>query len=178
MIYGVVGLQGAGKTSFLVYIGRQFQRLGADVYTNMSVEDFVHIRDFSEIPFDRKFKILLIDEAMFSFDSRSFGSKDNKIFSRFLAYLRKQNTGLIWATHFLGLVDVRLRMQTEIYYMVKKRDERYIDVLAMNAFTSSIHSMSIEKSPRYFSYLRYDTADMPSIVTVQGLLQKNEFIAV
>lgn len=173
-IIGVIGLQGSGKTSFAVQYGRKFQMIDGQVYSNMNIQGFKNIRDYAEIPFNRKLKLLIIDEAMFSLDSRSFSSKDNKIFSRFLAYLRKINTQLIWITHFPNLIDSRLRSQTD-YYVLCKKHKNQTRFIVINAFTLEQYSYKILRSPEFFKFCNYNTFDMPDIISTKKLLTLEEF---
>ncbi|MCG8528701.1 MAG: ATP-binding protein [Opitutales bacterium] len=173
-IVGVIGLQGSGKTSFAVQYGRKFNSVNGQVYTNMNIHGFTEIRDFGEIPFTRDMKLLIIDEAMFSLDSRSFSSKDNKIFSRFLAYLRKINTQLMWITHFPNLIDSRLRLQTSLFILCKKyRNKTLFNVI--NAFTLDQYSYSINRSEDFFNYCNYNSFEMPNILSTKKLLTLEEF---
>jgi GTPase SAR1 family protein len=174
MIIGVVGLQGSGKSSFIVQFARKFQKLGVNIYSNMNVEGFTLIKDYADVPFDNTLKYLVIDEAMFSLDSRSFSSKDNKVFSRFLAYLRKINCGLIWATHFVDLIDVRLRQQTSLYVVMKKESNNSSFIM-LDPFTFDTYRYHIPRTKEFFDFCNYNTYDMPTIIKTDKLLTLKQF---
>lgn len=76
MKLGVFGPQGSGKTTIAMLFARHFQSMDENIkiYTNINAEgkNLVTIEDLAEIPFqNNQPKIFILDEAMFSIDSRN-----------------------------------------------------------------------------------------------------------
>ena len=113
----IAGQQGSGKTTLAIYLARKIASISKEItiYTNMNVQNDSQVKtvsDLGQIPFDRSPKILLVDEAMFTLDSRSHSSKQNKVWTRAQAFFRKANFLMVcYMTHSVDLIDNRMRQQ-------------------------------------------------------------------
>lgn len=170
----IIGQQGTGKTLLGIYWSRKLKETYPEttIYTNMSLkeENGIHqVTDLSQIPFTRTPKILIIDEAMFTLDSRSHSSKQNKIWTRAQAFFRKANFLLVlYLTHSADLIDNRMRKQLN-YVIMCRKDKTEFQYLAFDMLTKNTKSFSLPKSQKTFNYANFDTHDFPPPITVDGL---------
>lgn len=158
-IIGIFGAMGSGKTALAIVLCRNQVAYTPNIkiYTNIpNTPGTIHITKASQLPIDTKPKILLLDEIMFTMDSRAFSSQNNKLLSRLLAYLRKINTTLVYATHDPGMVDIRLRQHTQYAIFMKDQGE-YFTFMAVDCMTEEKNIYHIYKSEEYFKYANYDT---------------------
>lgn len=162
-ILGLFGPMGSGKTAFGVFLSRYEEEINSPVkvYTNVpDIQGLIHVSKASQIPIDLTPKILFIDEAMFSLDSRLFSSNNNRFFGRFLAFLRKVEMMMIYATHDPGMVDVRLRQHTQ-YSVFFKDSGSHFAAMFIDCMTEEKSIHYIKKSPEYFQTANYDTRAFP-----------------
>lgn len=171
MIIGVAGFQRSGKTSLSVYIARLFQKAGCDIYSNMEAPGFHLIEKISEIPFDKKSKVLLLDEIYSFFDSRN--SKANTEASIFFNTLGKSKVCLIYTTIAPHMVDKRLREQTS--YMIFAKDGGLTtEYLVVDVLRCTLGRMSLERTTQFFSSLNYDSnLVIPNLVEFDATTWKN-----
>jgi hypothetical protein len=144
----------------------------ATIYTNMAIENTqqaITVTDLGQIPFDRSPKILIVDEAMFTMDSRSHSSKQNKIWTRAQAFFRKANFLLVlFITHSPDLIDNRLRQQLDYVIMCRKNKLRF-EYLLFDLLTHNTKPFFLPKTKRVFDYANFDTYDFPFPISVDSL---------
>ena len=129
------------------------------------------VTDLSQIPFDRSPKILIIDEAMFTIDSRSHSSKQNKIWTRAQAFFRKANFLLVlYLTHSPDLIDNRMRQQLD-YIIMCRKNKNHFDYLAFDMLTQNTKPFYLPKDRKIYEYANYDTHDIPHPISVDGLAE-------
>lgn len=177
MIAGIFGYQGSGKTTIGVVMARAIAReLQATIYSNIEAPGVVTVTKLSEIPMDRLPKILLIDEAMFTIDSRLFSSGASVKFTRFLAYLRKNGCLLLYMTHHPSMIDLRLRQQTNFAILARSTPDRFV-YRVVNMQTLVEGGLEALKVPGLFAMANYSTEEFPAPITIDdvavlGRLQK------
>lgn len=179
---GIFGQQGSGKTLLAVLLSRLIQRADPAVtlYTNVTNvtgdESFVTIGDLSEFPFERgKPKILLLDEAMFSIDSRNASSNVNQLWSRALAYFRKSDViATFYCTHRPSMLDSRFRDQLDAVIMCRKNPTHF-DYLYIDMVSQMRKAFQIPKHKYVFDTANYDTRDFPLPIEVIGLMNDPRF---
>lgn len=174
MKIGIFGQQGAGKTFLSMLLARMIMKDHPEIilYTNVNCtgDRIKVIDDFSQIPLDRSQpKILVIDEAMFTLDSRGSSSKQNVTFTRFFALLRKLNFVMtIFATHRYGLLDVRVREQLD-YVISGRKGTTLFEYLCIDVTTGEENYFIVPKHKEVFNFANYDTLDFPNPITSHGL---------
>lgn len=172
LICGFYGFQRSGKT-LLAYLLSDFysKQLGIKVYTNMSCSDFITISSLQDIPLDYKPKILLLDEAYYFLDSRSW--KDNTDSSIFFNTIGKQNILLFLTAINPEMVDKRLREQHNYMFFVKGDNENiYYKLLDVQRNKSNY--FTIAKNEKLFDRLKYDTLQVPDYVNTDFSFLKNK----
>lgn len=180
MKIGVFGQQGGGKTFLSMLLARMFQKQypQIQIYTNINTdgENINVISDFDEIPLDpTQPKILIIDEAMFTIDSRSSSSKQNVTLTKFFAFLRKLNFVMtIFATHRYGMLDVRIRDQLD-YVIMSRRNTNNFDYLCLDVTTGQQTFFQVPKTKQLFQFTNFNTLDFPNIISTEKLQQHSLF---
>lgn len=177
----VVGPQGSGKSLISLYFSRitcnLFKKeygIILPIYTNINAfgDNIIVISDLGEIPFNRDPKILILDEAMFSMDSRRSGSEENVIWSRMIAYFRKLNFCIVFFnTHTPAMMDSRIRDQAPYMIMCRKSKLRF-EYLLLDLFSQQPKPFYIPKNQSVYDFCDFDTHDFPNPITTD-LLQKN-----
>ena len=177
----IVGQQGAGKSLLGMFLARKVQAISPDVitiYTNMNIQNNRTIKtvtDISQIPLNLEPKILIIDEAMFTLDSRSHSSKQNKVWTRLQAFFRKSNfLMVIFITHSIDLIDNRMRGQLDYVIMCRKNKTKF-DYLAIDRITQRTKPFYLIKEKKIYDYANFDTHDFPFPITVDGLQDSKLF---
>jgi hypothetical protein len=123
-ILGCYGYQRSGKTLFAYIIAESFKnRYDIPVFSNMHVDGWTTISALSDIPQDKKPKVLVLDEVYFFMDSRTW--QQNTQASIFFNTLGKQNIFLIMTAIDPAEVEIRLRKQHN-YMCLCKSNEDYI----------------------------------------------------
>lgn len=125
-VYGVYGLPGAGKTTFLTYVaqrslaGKSFRDIPAydTVFTNFECTGCYKL-DFDKLGiYDFRDCLILIDEIMLLADCR-----DYKSFSEDKKYLfsnhRKHHVDIIYCSQGWDDVDRKVRILTTEYFLIK-----------------------------------------------------------
>ncbi|WP_303984582.1 ATP-binding protein [Niallia circulans] len=171
---GIFGPQGSGKSFFAMLLARslQLQDKNLMIYTNMNVtgDNIQIINDLGVVPFaDNKNKVLIIDEAYFTLDSRNSSSKNNRIWSKAYALFRKSDFVLtIFITHRPRMIDVNLREQMQ-YYLMCRKNSKHFDYLLLDAMSLLQVPILIPKDNYLFNFANYDTKDFPLPITITSL---------
>jgi len=130
MIIGVIGNRGTGKTLFMTLEAFNQYRKQKTIYSNYELT-FPKIDKCKKpilIPDDfflnyEKFNLtnvcLFFDEIYIYIDSRTSGSKSNRVMSYFFNQTRKTGVDLYYSTQFFSQVDKRLRFNTEVFVIPK-----------------------------------------------------------
>lgn len=190
MKIGVFGPQGSGKTLLAVLLARMVQSVDpmASIWTNVigkNDDPYFHtITDLADFPFEtddekdrsephqwRAPKIMLVDEAMFSMSSRGAGSNINELWTRAIAFFRKNNVVLsLYATHRPGMLDNRIREQLDAVIMCRK-NKHYFDYLYIDMLTYIQVPLMLPKAQRVFEKANYNTHQMPMPIEVTRLAE-------
>ena len=118
LILGCYGFQRSGKTFIAALISEMLRsKYGFPVYTNMNSKNFIHIKSLNESPLDKKPKVLLIDEAPNSLDSRDW--QKNSGITKFFNTIGKQNILLILTAPFPDMIEMRVRRQNNYVIFAK-----------------------------------------------------------
>jgi ABC-type dipeptide/oligopeptide/nickel transport system ATPase component len=177
---GIFGPQGSGKSYFAMVLARLLASMDSNVmiYTNMNVEghNIVVIDDLGMVPLeDHVNKILIVDEAYYSLDSRNSNSKQNSIWTKCFALFRKGDVVLsIFITHRPRMLDVNIREQLDMILMCRK-NKVHFDYLLMDMITEQLKSIHLPKTKQMFDYADFDTKDMPYPITVDSLVDSPLF---
>lgn len=178
MLIGVFGQQGSGKTLISVILSRMIvDKANQDVkvYTNINADGrgIVKIDDLGEIPMNREPKILILDEAMFSIDSRRAGSEANVVWTKLVAFFRKTNFLMVFFnTHMPSMIDNRIREQLAYIIMCRKSKERF-EYLMLDMTSQQIKPFYMEKRQEIYQYANFDTYDFPDPIDVDLLIENN-----
>jgi hypothetical protein len=174
MKLGIFGPQGSGKSFFAMVLARSLQRQYPflHVYTNMNVrgDRITTISDLSQMPLTREQpKILIVDEAYFTLDSRNSSSKQNRIWSKVFAFFRKANVVLaVFITHRPRMIDINIREQLD-YVIMCRKNPTHFDYLLMDLVSHELVPFKIPKVKEVFEFADYDTYDFPSPISVESL---------
>jgi RecA/RadA recombinase len=177
---GIFGPQGSGKSFFAMILSRYLASMDKEVmiYTNMNVtgHNVVVIDDLGSVPLnDHVNKILIVDEAYYSLDSRNSNSKQNSIWTKCFALFRKGDVVLsIFITHRPRMLDVNIREQLDMILMCRK-NKVHFDYLLMDMITEQLKSITLPKTKQMFDYADFDTKDMPYPITVDSLVDSPLF---
>jgi ABC-type dipeptide/oligopeptide/nickel transport system ATPase component len=177
---GIFGPQGSGKSYFAMVLARLLASMDSAVmiYTNMNVtgHNIVVIDDLGMVPLDDHInKILIVDEAYYSLDSRNSNSKQNSIWTKCFALFRKGDVVLsIFITHRPRMLDVNIREQLDMILMCRK-NKVHFDYLLMDMITEQLKSIHLPKTKQMFDYADFDTKDMPYPITVDSLVDSPLF---
>lgn len=162
-IVGFFGFQRSGKTLLASILAEYLRRdYEIPVYTNMSVENWTTIYAISEIPFDFKQKVVLVDELYFSLDSRTW--KDNTSSSIFLNTIGKQDILFLYTAISPDMVEMRLREQTELIFIAKNISSEYIEYLVIDTYRKTSNKFLLKKTNQTFEYVKYNTLQVPSMI--------------
>lgn len=175
MKLGIFGPQGSGKSFFAMTFARSLSAMDKDlmIYTNMNVKghNLVVIDDLGQVPLDDgKNKILIVDEAYFSLDSRNANSKQNSVWTKAFALFRKADVVLtVFITHRPRMIDVNIREQLDLILMCRKNTTHF-DYLLMDTITELTKSIIIPKTKEAFDFANYNTKDFPFPISVDSLV--------
>jgi len=140
MISIFIGYQNSGKTLAMTYFLYMYYKRGYTIYSNYSLS-FPHkkINKKTLIEFatsDKQFNkcIIAIDEIHIYFDSRSFSSKANKIFSYLVLQSSKRDVHIFGTTQEFMNIELRLRTNCNlrifcnrfIKQLVSKKNKDYV----------------------------------------------------
>jgi hypothetical protein len=174
MKLGIFGPQGSGKSFIAMVLARslQLQYPFLYIYTNMNVrgDRIKTISDLAEMPLDRSFpKVLIVDEAYFTLDSRNSSSKQNRIWSKVFAFFRKANVILtVFITHRPRMIDVNIREQLD-YVIMCRKNPTHFDYLLMDLVSHELVPFQVPKVSEVFQFADYDTYDFPLPISVESL---------
>jgi len=138
MINIFIGYQNSGKTLSMTYFLYLYYLKGYKIFSNYNL-GFPHeklnkqmLLDFAQS--DKQFSkcIIAIDEIHVYFDSRSSGSKANKIFSYLVLQSSKRDVHIFGTTQEFMNIEVRIRSHCNIKIFCnryfKKNNDEYIEV--------------------------------------------------
>lgn len=174
MKLGIFGPQGSGKSLFAMIFSRHLAELDPElnIYTNMNVtgKNIFIIDDLGKVPLnDKKNKVLIVDEAYFTLDSRNSNSKQNRIWSKAFALFRKSDFVLtIFITHRPRMIDVNIREQLD-YILMCRKNPTHFDYLLMDTISELTAPITIPKIQDIYNYADYDTKDFPLPISVDSL---------
>lgn len=174
MKLGIFGPQGSGKSFVAMVLARslQCQYPFLHIYTNMNVvgDNITTISDLAQMPLDlSQPKILIVDEAYFTLDSRNSSSKQNRIWSKVFAFFRKANVVLaVFITHRPRMIDINIRDQLD-YVIMCRKNPTHFDYLMMDMVSHELRPFQIPKVKEVFDFADYDTYDFPLPITVESL---------
>lgn len=175
MLIGVFGPQGSGKSLISMVLSRMVTRNhDIKIYTNINAagNNIEIISDLGEIPFDRSPKILILDEAMFSVDSRRAGSESNVVWSKMVAFFRKLNFLMVfYNTHTPQMVDNRIRDQLAYIIMCRKSKVQF-EYLLLDMISQQTKPFYIPRSQQLYDFANFDTYDFPNPVDIDLLVEK------
>lgn len=177
MLIGVFGPQGTGKTLISMLISRKLIRDLSDdikIYTNVNAggSSIIKVDDLGEIPLDRSPKIFILDEAMFSIDSRRAGSESNVVWTKLVAFFRKANFLIVFFnTHTPSMIDNRIREQLAYMLMCRKSKERF-EYLLLDMMSQQTKFFWIPKDDRIYKFADFDTYDFPDPIDVDLLIER------
>lgn len=144
-----------------------------NIYTNMRVTgpNLKVIDDLGDIPLDDgKNKVLIVDEAYFSLDSRNTSSKQNRTWSKVFALFRKSDIVMtVFITHRPRMIDVNIRDQLDFILMCRK-NKTHFDYLLYETMTSLTAPIHIPKVDEVFKFADYDTKDFPYPIKIDSLI--------
>lgn len=162
LIVSAYGFQRSGKTLISYLLAESLRTsLGLDVFSNMIVPGWYNINSLSQIPFNHEPKVLLLDEVYYFLDSRAW--QDNKAMTIFLNTIGKQNICFIYTSVSPGMVEKRLRDQSNYSFLVKST-KSIITYELIDVQRHLKRIITIEKTPELFSQLKYDTLQVPDYV--------------
>jgi ABC-type dipeptide/oligopeptide/nickel transport system ATPase subunit len=174
MKLGVFGPQGSGKTTIAMLFARMLTKDNPDVkiYTNINAtgENLITISDLADLPFqDNKPKVFILDEAMFSIDSRNSNSKQNKVWTKALALFRKSDVVLaIFVTHTPSMLDIRIRDQLD-YIIMARKNPTHFDYLLYEVISKISIPLQMARTKNVFNFANFDTKDFPDPITTERL---------
>lgn len=154
-----------------VKTAEEYRSKGCEVYSNMDVIGWNKISSLTDIPFDRKPKVLLLDEVYYFMDSRNWDNNTNA--SIFFNTIGKQNILLLLTAISPDMVEKRLREQHNYMYLVKS-DKNFIYYKVLDVIRRKTKEFSLRKSEELFNSLVYDTNQVPDIVdcSLKGFAMK------
>jgi hypothetical protein len=143
---------------------------------NVTGHNITVIDDLGMIPLtDGKNKILIVDEAYYTLDSRNSNSKQNSVWTKAFGLFRKSDIVLtVFITHRPKMLDVHIREQLDMILMCRKNPSHF-DYLLMDTVSENITSIQLPKIQSLFDFANYDTKDMPYPITVDSLVDHKLF---
>lgn len=161
LICGFYGFQRSGKTLLATMIAESYRRKGVKVYTNMDVAGFIKIQSLNDLPDNKDPKVLLLDEAYYFLDSRSW--EKNTKSSIFFNTLGKQNVLFLFTAISPDMIDMRIRKQQNYVFIAKGKDKAITyKVLDIQRQRSRLFVMP--KTEDVFKYVQYQTLEVPDYV--------------
>lgn len=165
LIIGCYGFQRSGKTFIAALISEMLRsKYGYPVFTNINSKNFTHINSLNEIPLDKKPKVLLIDEAYMSLDSRDW--QKNAGITKFFNTIGKQNILLILTAPFPDMIEMRVRRQHN-YVIFAKGSSSCMTYKIIDMQRQKEKVFSIPKTKDVFSMVEYDTLDFPDAIEMK-----------
>lgn len=172
MIIGLIGRMGTGKTLSAVRYAYNYYKQGYSIYSNIKLNfphTFIGLQDLvdyanANINFEKS--VILVDEMHVLLDSRSSGSKRNKILTHLIVLTRhlgkRGGCHVLYTSQFIHQVDKRLRSNTDILIKCqsrKLRGEQYTLNLVMIMQEFGIKTKRDIFKSRFY-YDKYDTHEL------------------
>ena len=142
MIVGIIGKRGTGKTLTMVKQLRDDLLNGKNIFLNFHLDlkhiekkyhKKIHLLDEEFFKNYENFKLrncsLFLDEIYVYIDSRTSGTKRNRIWSYFINQTRKRDISLYYTVQLFSSVEKRLRLQTEVFIfpsIIEDKGEKFI----------------------------------------------------
>jgi len=175
MIVGLIGERGSGKTLTMAKIVKEMLKKGRTVYTNFHInkkaidEKYHNNIKLLDNQFFKDFKTfklykccLFLDEVYIYLDSRMSSTKRNRIWSYFINQTRKRDVDLYYTTQFFRQVEIRLRMNTEVFIFPTKVtiEGKIVIINKICKFTDRLKQIATERflGEKYFDI--YDTDEI------------------
>ena len=127
-ITAIVGAIGSGKTLLMTWIlnAQRKNQNNKDIISNYHLTFPHHSISFDQIQeMELKNCVVGLDELTVWLDSRLSMSKQNRIISYFILQTRKRDVDLIATTQDFGMLDLRMRRQTNFLIESEKLDLDY-----------------------------------------------------
>ena len=154
------GLQRSGKTFLAALLATEYhKKYDIPVYTNMEMTSFNIIERLSDIPIDKKPKILLLDELHFYLNSRNF--KNQADFIYFLNTICKRNILFLGTCIHPDMIDKNLRIQIN-YFVLCKADSQMLHYKFYDVQNLTEKLFSLKKDKFLFEKVDYDTLEIPN----------------
>lgn len=153
------GLQRSGKTFLASLIATYYhEKYDIPVYTNMDIKNFTMINYLTDLPIDKKPKVLLLDELHFYLNSRNFKSQADFIY--FLNTICKRNILFLATAINADMIDKNLRIQLN-YYVLCKSDNYSLHYRIFDLQSQVMKDMSFKRDERLFNEVKYDSTEIP-----------------
>lgn len=168
------GLQRSGKTFLAALIATYYnKKYDIPVFTNMGIDKFKRIRYLTDMPIDKKPKVLLLDEAHFYLNSRNFKSQADFIY--FLNTICKRNILLLATAINADMIDKNLRIQLN-YYVLCKKDNNNLHYRIFDLQSQISKDLSLKREENLFNQVNYDSTEIPSMFTfnINDYIKLNE----
>lgn len=138
--FAIIGEYSAGKTALMTAIAYRDYLRGIPIYANYHLE-FPHFRIKSLDDMDIMHQgTFVMDEAWYTFDSRSFGTSTNKVGSYILSKLAKRGLDAYFNMQSMDLLDSRFRDRMQailIPHVVQKDIKEKPLVIEVDAITKN-----------------------------------------
>lgn len=158
------GFQRQGKTLICYLLAEYFRSQGIEVYSNMYVPGWITIDALSDVPFSFKPRVLLLDEAYYFLDSRSW--EKNKEVSIFFTTIGKQEILLMFTAISPDMVEKRIRGQVNYMFIAKRyEDDIFYNFWDIQRQYDTV--LTVQDVPKLYPFLTYDTKQIPKKVNVK-----------
>lgn len=168
MIVLFQGRKGSGKTLSMTFWGLVYKKAGWKLMSNYALKGIERFdKDFLyKLNTDSSIKniVLLVDELPLYFDARLWKGKKAIGFSQFIQQIRKRNIIILGTAQFIGLVELRIRQNSDVLVKCKfdKKQQKCVNTIY------DITSLEDSKTPNYFKlkfnapfiYPYYDTKEI------------------
>ena len=164
-IIAITGSMGSGKTLLMSIMAWEYfnnPKIKANVYANYKL-NFRHkplmMQDIVDCDFDFNNSFLAVDEIHLFMDSRTSGTKKNRIISYFITQSRKRNIIFCYTTQDSHQIDKRLRSNTDYFIKCENLSPKNVKEDVFIRFTvndmEGHHPIFIFKGDPFFKL--YDT---------------------
>jgi len=174
--YAIIGEYSEGKTLLMTAIGYRDHLKGIPVYSNYHLEyPHTHISTMEDLEAVKNGTVLL-DEAWYTFDSRSFGTKENKGGSYILSKLSKRNCDLYLNMQSMDLIDNRFRDRLQAILIPQK----LLHPSTNNPFALEVSIMKKDKWGTYTilpSKIYFDVSEILSLYDTSEELDPLKYTA-
>lgn len=171
MIVLYKGARGKGKTLTMVKDGLKAYQRGFRIIANFKLKFGEYMSNEEVLGLNRESSlkdcVLLLDELQLFFDSRNFGSKQNKDFSNFIQQIRKRNIHILGTTQYTNTIELRFRQHIDIVaYPQFDKETGYCKVyyFDISIFENDLEEVKISPSMAVYDakqvFPLYDTNEM------------------